>query len=739
MPVNTRRASAMAGKAPSSPANGTPKKGAKAKQSTPATHDRETPPSTPSSSAKKSQPHATASDAKLSSTLAYPTSSTKGFSEEAKPSPPAKSKAKTKIKVKKLQKKQQSTTFASSVIGGLTRLIAVCILAYALLVCPADEKEANPVCLTIMKYKSTVLEPYVFLPIRTFAAHPLVAPQIATVSPYVARVGRVSEPYVNEVKHLYRHKIAPRVHMLEIQARPYTMRVQREIDERVMPYIRPVYHFLVDCYRVVEPYLMHIIAFVQKQWADNVQPHLTPLWARCSDVASRWFFTNVYDPSGDLRRKYVDKHIGKMLEKFEEMSDGKPVKGADEDGSSIFVQAGAVPDATPDSTSEAAAESLLRKRVVEEEPVVAFMPGAVMPPETASEVDEDDDLDVIAFLSSLTAEPTTTTSVQPTETVSRMTPEERKGDNAYRRADVERRTAEWERKLKVECETQMKQLKETLLAIRTRAANEIKSGDGALGDEVQGLQEQADKGIDGVDKFVKNLMKKRAGGAEKVALLENIIDKVRKKFEGYAVGVNTRVQEWWVEVLNEEDAEVKKAADTVENLAGNAQGDIGLSWAFLDDVTHLEWKRYHALAGSAKEQADTYRAVANGTHSSAPENPLSLALSDLQVELQDIMIAFELTLADTRSQAMRFLFGHEKSPEEVARDGQESSEGKSSEGARQPEVSILPVSTPAGSADPKVSAAGAGEGGVPEYGETSPVESDPSATLTPVAALHEEL
>jgi len=242
-------------------------------------------------------------------------------------------------------------------------------------------------------------------------------------------------------------------------------------------------------------------------------------------------------------------------------------------------------------------------------------------------------------------------------------------------------------------------------------------------------------------------MKKRAGGAEKVVLFENIIDKVREKFEEYAVGVNTRVQEWWVEVLDEEDEEVKKAADVVEDLAGNAQGDIGLSWAFLDDVTHLEWKRYHAFANSARDQADTFRAVANGTHSSAPENPLSLALSDLQVELQDIMIAFELRLADTRSQAMRFLFGHKKSPEEMTRDGQEASEGKSSEGAQQPEVSILPVSTPAASADisattadsPKVTAAEVSEGDVPESGKTSPVEGDPSATLTPVAARHEEL
>lgn len=373
--------------------------------------------------------------------------------------------------------------------------------------------------------------------------------------------------------------------MFEMQTRPYVLRVQRAYETRVEPYVIPVRRFVHDCFRALEPYVSQVIAFLQQQWYRNVSPHLTPLWERVTDISSRWFFTNVYDPAGDLRRKYVDKHVGKMVKKFEEMSDGKPSKVVEEDETviisaetpspaTIFAKAqilhdahgspsddvDTVDDPAPEpilSQAAPAAEETSHESARAQEPVVVLMPGPVIPSDASVNVDEDDDLSVIAFLSSLTAEPiATVTTEEPISEPTQKTHEEIAAETAKRRAEITARTVEWEAKLAAEGATQIKKFKETLLGIRTRAAEEVKSDSGAFRADVQGLQEQSDKSMIGIDKFVHNLVRKKTGSDEKVALFENVVEKVREKFSEFAIGVNERVQDWWLEVLIEEDQEV---------------------------------------------------------------------------------------------------------------------------------------------------------------------------------------
>ena len=44
--------------------------------------------------------------------------------------------------------------------------------------------------------------------------------------------------------------------------------------------------------------------------------------------------------------------------------------------------------------------------------------------------------------------------------------------------------------------------------------------------------------------------------------------------------------------------QVEKASTAVQTVADDAQADIGLDYAWLDDVTYLDWRRYHALLDS---------------------------------------------------------------------------------------------------------------------------------------------
>lgn len=44
--------------------------------------------------------------------------------------------------------------------------------------------------------------------------------------------------------------------------------------------------------------------------------------------------------------------------------------------------------------------------------------------------------------------------------------------------------------------------------------------------------------------------------------------------------------------------QVMRLREEVKSLAEDAQGDIGLDYAWLDDVTYADWQRYHDLERS---------------------------------------------------------------------------------------------------------------------------------------------
>lgn len=143
------------------------------------------------------------------------------------------------------------------------------------------------------------------------------------------------------------------------------------------------------------------------------------------------------------------------------------------------------------------------------------------------------------------------------------------------------------------------------------------------------------------------------------------------------------------------------------------------------------------ISSAVKEYDATLRSIANGTDSSAPENPLSLALSDLNVQLQDIVIQFELQLADINSQGLGLL-----TAATTEADGLETPEETKS--GEEPVFSVLPVSD-AGKAEPtphSASAVGdtsAGDGDhsspTSESGNTVAAEGNAQAATLP----HDEL
>lgn len=113
--------------------------------------------------------------------------------------------------------------------------------------------------------------------------------------------------------------------------------------------------------------------------------------------------------------------------------------------------------------------------------------------------------------------------------------------------------------------------------------------------------------------------------------------------------------------------------------------DIGLDYAWLDDVTYSDWQRYHdlmrglSLLHVAKSNVslayegfdEQVRMIQNGTHPSPPIDPVVPALDKLQEEMNEIVAGWQTRVRSLNSRALHEIFVEAEEPE--------------------PEVSILPV------------------------------------------------
>jgi hypothetical protein len=75
----------------------------------------------------------------------------------------------------------------------------------------------------------------------------------------------------------------------------------------------------------------------------------------------------------------------------------------------------------------------------------------------------------------------------------------------------------------------------------------------------------------------------------------DIISKVEGKFSARVDDVRSNVHKWYVDLKEREAGEVVRASSVIRDLATRAQEDIGMDYAWLDDVTYLDWQRYHDL------------------------------------------------------------------------------------------------------------------------------------------------
>ncbi|PSR82591.1 hypothetical protein PHLCEN_2v6024 [Hermanssonia centrifuga] len=252
-----------------------------------------------------------------------------------------------------------------------------------------------------------------------------------------------------------------------------------------------------------------------------------------------------------------------------------------------------------------------------------------------------------------------------------------------KRADITARHSAWEKELEERISLNRKALRKSLVALRKAAVQELKESV-EIHKDVEGLVEEAEKYLKGAEKYLGNLSRESRADEEKRIIWERVVQKVDKKFEERLTQTEAVVNGWYLQVIENELQEVRRLVGEVRDIAGRAQADIGLDYAWLDDVTYGDWQRYHDLERRSENFAAQALSIHNGTHPSPPINPVIPALEDLQNEVQDVVVGFETRLRRIKRNGER-AFG--AAPEADS----EADDHELHESASDETVSILPI------------------------------------------------
>ncbi|KAI6044418.1 hypothetical protein EDC04DRAFT_367432 [Pisolithus marmoratus] len=251
---------------------------------------------------------------------------------------------------------------------------------------------------------------------------------------------------------------------------------------------------------------------------------------------------------------------------------------------------------------------------------------------------------------------------------------------ARKRADIEARHAKWEVELEAQKERSTAELQDRLFTLREAAAAELSSS-AEVQNTLETLASEAEKYIKGAEIYLKNLKGENRKRDEKLALWDRVVEKVGSKFTERLYAAEAVVNGPYNVLLQLELQEVSSAAANVRDVAEKGQVDLGLDYAWLDDVTYNDWQRYHGLMEVSDNYAEEAASIQNGTHPSIlVVNPLAPITEDLQSEVGDIVVGFETRLRRLKREGER-AFNSNGSVQK------EEEKGSVSE----PEVSILPV------------------------------------------------
>lgn len=228
---------------------------------------------------------------------------------------------------------------------------------------------------------------------------------------------------------------------------------------------------------------------------------------------------------------------------------------------------------------------------------------------------------------------------------------------AEKRRELQARHSQWEEKLANAIAQQTSELKSAIAEIRRAAATDLKANL-AIRETVDKLHNESEKALRGTEAYFTKLKEGGKSLEEQSKLWDRVLKKVEGKFEERIMEVEEKVNKWYQdEVLSKEEQTVVKGSGIVRSIADDAQADIGLDYAWLDDVTYMDWRRYHALIDKHQIWLDEANMLINGSHQTPIPNPVLDALEDLQSEVRDITLGFETRMRRVKREGERTFSG----------------------------------------------------------------------------------
>ncbi|GLB43359.1 hypothetical protein LshimejAT787_1302600 [Lyophyllum shimeji] len=277
-----------------------------------------------------------------------------------------------------------------------------------------------------------------------------------------------------------------------------------------------------------------------------------------------------------------------------------------------------------------------------------------------------------------------------------MSPEERARRTAEKRAEITGRHVKWQADLDALVKQVTRSLSATLEEMRGKAVRELerwgKEGKGVVS-EVEGEAERLVRGLEGYLKGVEEKVgEDREQREREKEKWEKVLGKVRERFGEKVHDVQREVHEWFVGHRDREIAEVDSAAATVKGFAERAQGDIGLDYAWLDDVTYYDWQKYHDLMRTSENFTAAAQAMQAAVDPKGT-NALVDALNELEQAVSEVVEGFGFVVGgiSRRAEGPGGAFSSEPEPEPSPSSSpapEKESEQKEKEEER---VSILPI------------------------------------------------
>ncbi|KAF9460551.1 hypothetical protein BDZ94DRAFT_1265838 [Collybia nuda] len=272
------------------------------------------------------------------------------------------------------------------------------------------------------------------------------------------------------------------------------------------------------------------------------------------------------------------------------------------------------------------------------------------------------------------------------------TEEERLAVTAQRRADIVGRHQNWQTRLATLITEREGAFGGVLDGFRGGAVKELAEMFPKEGGVVGSVEAEAGRLVKGLEGYVQKLKAKAELDEEERGKWGKVLAKVEERFAEKVRNVQGEVHEWYMGVREGEGREVRRVAAEVKSLAEKAQADIGLDYAWLDDVTYQDWQKYHDLMRASERFATTLESIQNGTHPNAQRDVLVGALDTLEAEMQEVISGFLVRLQAIQREAQEGVFSpvQPQPPAAEPVDDVPSSPSTPS-GEEEPRVSILPI------------------------------------------------